>query len=356
MINNALPDVFDEHDDLDWHSPATPKDSPAARWSERLRAFAALVAEWFRTRIVRRLRVPPVRVTPRIPVAQLPPDDQSPLDPPRPARLLEVRRISPAARGESLTGGSASPDAASRFAGPACAPPQGFCEQLVLLDEAAAALGRLAVRRPRPAGPTIRPQPEADEPLLMLLPPAPTESELPAGRGRGSAAAVAEEAPLVVSLIGPSAPPPAKPSDVPLAKAPDLTIDACWIGVEQASAPAVSPRLARERMPLIEPKALAAEAPPRAVTGEKPPNGAAGAGLLERAEATPAADAAEAMSPVARRVVYVQDGAVLPLSARRVRRTTSRVRPARREAAAQPQRSLVAAAAASTEAFHDDGL
>jgi hypothetical protein len=64
-----------------------------------------------------------------------------------------------------------------------------------------------------------------------------------------------------------------------------------------------------------------------------------------------------------RRVVYVQDGAVLPLSARRLRRTMARVRPLTTspspqaaEAARSTPSTRAAAAGPSSEAFHDDGL
>jgi hypothetical protein len=74
--------------------------------------------------------------------------------------------------------------------------------------------------------------------------------------------------------------------------------------------------------------------------------------------ARPIAPAAVPLRRAVRRIVYVQDGAVLPLSARRLRRTMSKVRAAGPAFAVTPTSATttVPTAGPSNEAFHDDGL
>lgn len=198
MINNALPDALeDDNHELKWHAGSPVRGRTA--WSDRPRQIAAQVAAWFRTRVARQLPAEAERTPRQLQAAELPPEDPPP--PPRgeppqwPTRLLEVQPAPVVATDAAPP----TPDAPASAPAPAASakpprrrhvivtlpppdfeagadydplpPPQGFCRETVLLDEAAALAGRLRVLRklPKPVAlPRVEPE---EEPLVMLLPP-----------------------------------------------------------------------------------------------------------------------------------------------------------------------------------------
>jgi hypothetical protein len=262
MINNLLPDAFEEEDQAwrDAHGGHGP--SPIYR----LRSFVLRLIHWFRTRVTRRFS-PTLATVSSAPVGQLPPDEQPPTGYPEPpSRLLEMRRAAPLARepqrGQSQPGPVIltvpPPDfhADGDFA--PVAPAQGFCEAPCVLDEDAAAMGRLQVWRPRAEiDDAVEDEELEDEPLVLLLPAPsatePVEPETPS-IDELDAESIDElepelvPAPVEASLAEAVAPSSVKERPAPVAEAPKVvaartretgSIEECWIGTDVPTEPAI---------------------------------------------------------------------------------------------------------------------
>jgi hypothetical protein len=305
MINNALPNALDDHHhELSWQADA---HSPSrTSWSERLRSLAAQVAARFRTRVVQQVPEEAASPSRQIPAAPLPPDESPPPqgEPPQwPTKLLDVNGEAPEPVKELAspppTSESVEPAPPTRSIRPRklivtmpppdfdpgadydpLPPPQGFCREKVLLDEIAAAAGRLQVLRrlPRPVVvPRIAPE---EEPLVMLLPPGKPSAKADVAPARSSAVSLSSappaSAPPLASATAVLAASPAlvpKPVASPIAKLPPPPPQKPLVPVSSTAPPVVPIRLPVRRriVTLTRPEPQFVAPRPVAVPVERPP-------------------------------------------------------------------------------------